>query len=145
MVNHFLQNMRLYWQKTEGDETIQFEGTPFSVAETKLLNCQFGPKYFKKKPVKGKKLWLQSSRKVGCEARVEVKMFVLYSEFSIGKREWDGLSKWKLRALQGDRIKMIREDLQLKKPIKTISSSHFHGKMYTQVTQQELLEFLLKS
>ena len=55
-----------------------------------------------------------------------------------------GLSKWKLRVLQGDRIKMIREDLQLKKPIKTISSSHFHGKMYTQVTQQELLEFLLK-
>ena len=47
MVNHFLQNMQLYWQKTEGDETIQFEGTPFSVAETKLLNCQFGPKYFK--------------------------------------------------------------------------------------------------
>ena len=85
-----------------------------------MLNCQFGPKYFKKKPVKGKKLWLQSSRKVGCEARVEVKTFVLYPEFSIGKREWDGLSKWKLRALQGDRIKMIREDLQLKKLIKTI-------------------------
>ena len=95
---------------------------------------------------------LSKGRNFGCkvhgklvEARVEVKTFVLYPEFSIGKREWDGLSKWKLRALQGDGIKMIREDLQLKKPIKTISSSHFHGKMYTQVTQQELLEFLLKS
>ena len=57
--------MRLYWQKTEAGETVEFESTPFSVAETKLLDCQFGPKYFKEKSGKGKKLWLQNSRKVG--------------------------------------------------------------------------------
>ena len=101
--------MRLYWRKSEGGRTVHFEGTPFSVAETKLLDCQFGPKYFKQRPVEGKRLWLQSSRKVGCKASVEVKAFVLYPEFTIGKGEWDGLSQWKLRTLQEDRIKMIRD------------------------------------
>jgi hypothetical protein len=99
--------MRLFWQKNENGRPIQFEGTRFSVAESKLLDCQFGPKYFKQKPVKGKKLWLQSSRKIGCEACVEVKSFILYPEFNISKNERDGLSKWKLRNLQEERIKMI--------------------------------------
>lgn len=115
VINNLLQKLRVYWRKTEGGEIVQFEGTPFSVAETKLLDCQFGRKYFKQKPVKGKKLWLQNTRKVGCGARVEVKTFVLYPHFKIGKGEQDGLSKWKLRNLQEDRVKMIREDLQVKK------------------------------
>ena len=76
------------------------------MAESKLLDCQFGPKYFKQKPIKGKK---------------EVKSFILYPEFNISKSERDGLTKWKLRKLQEDRIQMIREDLQLNKPIKKVN------------------------
>ena len=113
-----MQNVRLFWQKTENGRAVQFEGAPFSVAESKLLDCQFGPKYFKQKPIKGKKLWLQSSRKIGCKACVEV---ILYPEFNISKSERDGLTKWKLRKLQEDRIHMIREDLQLNKPIKKVN------------------------
>lgn len=107
--------MRVYWQKSEGGKNIRFEGTPFSVAETKLLDCQFGPNYFKQKPVKGKHLWLQNSRKIGCQAHVEVKTFILFPEFSICKGERNGLSNWKLRNLQEEKIKMIREELQLKR------------------------------
>ena len=42
-----------------GCETIQFTNIP----ETKLLDCQFRPKYYKQKPhlVQGKYLWLQST------------------------------------------------------------------------------------
>ena len=68
--------------------------------ETKLLDCQFGPKYFKEKPVQGKRLWLQGTRKIGCKAHVEVKAFNLYPEYAVTKRETDGLSNWKLRCLQ---------------------------------------------
>ena len=48
----------------------------------KLLDCQFGPKYYKQKPIQGKRLWLQSTRKIGCNAHVEVKAFTLYPEFA---------------------------------------------------------------
>ena len=71
------QKIRIYWQKKEGCKTIEFNNIPFSVAEEKLLDCQFGPKYFKQKPVQGKRLWLQSTRKIGCNAHVEVKAFTL--------------------------------------------------------------------
>lgn len=109
----------MYWKKSEGGRTVQFNGTPFLVAETKLLECQFGPKYFKQKPVKGKRLWLQSSRKSGCPAQVEVKKFVLFPEFGVSERERSGLSSWKLRNLQEEQIKAIKEELRSKKSLKT--------------------------
>ena len=45
---------------------IEFGGTPSTVTDTKVYDCQFGDQYYTKKPVKGKRLWLQGSRKVGC-------------------------------------------------------------------------------
>ena len=96
-----LQNPRLYWQKKEGSKTIQFNNIPFQyIAESKVtvLDCQFGPK---QKPIKGKRLWLQGTRKSGCNAHVEIKAFTLYPDFAITPGESEGLSKWKLRCLQG--------------------------------------------
>lgn len=113
------QKIRIYWQKKEGCKTIEFNNIPFSVAEEKLLDCQFGPKYFKQKPVQGKRLWLQSTRKIGCNAHVEVKAFILYPEFAITQGEREGLSKWKLRCLQEEKIKMIKTDLEAKQSVKT--------------------------
>ena len=113
------QKIRIYWQKKEGCKTIEFNNIPFSVAEEKLLDCQFGPKYFKQKPVQGKRLWLQSTRKIGCNAHVEVKAFTLYPEFAITQGEREGLSKWKLRCLQEEKIKMIKTDLEAKQSVKT--------------------------
>ena len=43
----------------EYDKTVQFKNIPFSVAESRKLDCQFGPKYFKQQLVKRKRLWLQ--------------------------------------------------------------------------------------
>ena len=47
--------------------------TPFSVNETRMLDCQFGQKYYKQKPKQGKKMWLQGTRNMGCMAHIEVK------------------------------------------------------------------------
>jgi hypothetical protein len=116
--------IRIYWQKKEGCKTIQFENVPFSVAETKVLDCQFGPKYYKQKPVQGKRLWLQGTRKIGCKAHVEVKSFTLYPEFAITPAEREGLSKWKVRCLQEEKIRMIRDDIEANRVVRT-TTKHF--------------------
>ena len=96
----------MYWKKNEGRKEIEFGDTPFAVTDTKVYDCQFGDQYYKKKPVKGKRLWLQGSRKVGCGAHIEVKSFVLYPEYAIGDaEEAQETSKWKLRCLYEERMK----------------------------------------
>ncbi len=116
-----LQEPRLYWRKLEGRKDITFEDTPFSVADTKVLDCQFGAKYFKQQPVKGKRLWLQGTRKVGCRAHVEVKAFTLYPDFAVSKSEKEGLSKWKLRCLQEEQIKALKSKLAKGQPVKSLT------------------------
>ena len=91
----------MYWKKNEGRKEIQFGDVPFAFTDAKVydLDCQFGDKYYKKKSVIGKQLWLQGSQKVGCGAHVEVKSFALYPEYVVSDAEKEGLSKWKLRCL----------------------------------------------
>lgn len=88
--------------------------------ESRILDCQFGPHYYKQKPTKGKKLWLQSTRKIGCQAHIDVKGFVLYPEFAISEVERENLSNWKLRCLQEERLEMLRKEITVKKPVKTL-------------------------
>ena len=87
--------------------------------ESKVLDCQFGPHYFKQKPTKGKRLWLQSTRKIGCQAHVNVKGFVLYPMFVISEAERENLSNWKLRCLQEERLEKLRKQLTTNYSVKT--------------------------
>ena len=68
--------------------------------------------------MQGKRLWLQNTHKIGCNAHVEVKTFTLYAEFAISQGERESLSKWKLRCLQEEKIKMIKTELEAKRPVK---------------------------
>ena len=97
----------MYWKKNEGRKEIQFGDVPlnFAVTDAKVYDRQFGDKYYKKKPVKGK---LQGSRKVGCGAHVEVKSFVLYPEYAVSDAEKEGLSKWKLRCLYEEKNEAVK-------------------------------------
>ena len=97
---------------------MSFDHIPFSVAEVKLLDCQFGEKYYKQKPPKGERLWLQGTRKHGCAAHITVKSYTLYPSNGIDKAD-KTLSKWKLRCLCAERLSKLREDLAAKKEIKT--------------------------
>jgi len=118
------KELRVHWTKTEGSRTVSFDHIPFSVAEVKLLDCQFGEKYYKQKPTKGEKLWLQGTRKHGCAAHITVKSYTLYLSYGIDK-ENKKLSKWKLRCLCTERLSKLREDLVAKKEIKTDTKYFF--------------------
>ena len=48
---------------------------------------------FKQRPLKGKRLWLQGTRKIECQAHVEVKSFTLYPDFALSKDEKEGSLK----------------------------------------------------
>ena len=118
------KQFRLYWKKSEGRKEIDFGDVPFAVTDAKLYDCQFGVKYFKQRPVQGKRLWLQGSRKVGCAAHVEVKSFVLYPEYAVSTAEKEGLSKWKLRCLYEEKMKQLKLDLATDKTVK-VEHRHF--------------------
>ena len=50
---------------------------------------------------------------------MEVKAFTLYPDYAISPGESEGLSKWKLRCLQEEKIKMVRQDIEATKSIRT--------------------------
>ena len=105
-------DLRLYWKKAQGSRTIHFNYIPFSVKESRVLDCQFGPHYFKQKPTKGKRLWLQNTRKIGCQAHINVKGFILYPEFAVSEGKRESLNNWKLDTL--------RKKVTAKQPVKTL-------------------------
>ena len=111
-------DVRLYWHKSEGKKEINFNDIPFSVNEMKVLDCQFGGKYYKEKSKQGKKVWLQGTRKMGCMAHIEVKGFTLYPEYGINQCEKVGLSKWKVQCLKEDKLKELNKMLRAKNPVK---------------------------
>jgi len=57
--------------------------------------------------------------KLECNAHVQVKLFTLYPEFAISQSEREGLSKWKLRCMQEEKIKMIKKEIEAKTSVKT--------------------------
>ncbi len=54
-------------------------------------------------------------------AHVEVKSFTLYPDFAVSKGEKEGLSKWKLRCLQKQRIKSLKIELAKGQPVKSLT------------------------
>ena len=80
--NHNLQKPqpKIYWSYKQGNTTVEFGNTPFILGDSQHLQCQYGPRYYKSKPAKGKQLCLQSTRKIGCPAHVVVKHYTLYSQ-----------------------------------------------------------------
>ena len=87
---------------------IDFDDIPFCVSESILFDCQYGQKYYKQKPKKGKKVWLQGTRKVGCMAHIEIKSFKLFPEYAISSDEKIGLPKWNLRCLREGKLKELK-------------------------------------
>ncbi len=52
---------------------------------------------------------------------MEVKSFTLYPDFAVSKGEKEGLSKWKLRCLQEERIKSLKIELAKGQPVKSLT------------------------
>ena len=86
--------------------------------ETRVLDCQFGQKYYKQKPKQGK-MWLQGTRKKGCMAHIEVKTFTLYPQYAISDDEKKSISKCKLRCLKEEKMKELQNILHAHNPVTT--------------------------
>ena len=54
---------------------------PFSIVETKQLDCHFGPHYYQEYKPKSHRVFLQGTRKIGCNARIIIKKCKLFPEF----------------------------------------------------------------
>ena len=96
---------KLFWTKTEGDRTIQFNGIPFSVEKVTTLDCQYGEHYWKKKAKKTNKLKIQGTRKIGCPAKLKTFTYVLYPDYKISL---SNTSQHKLRKHREDLLDTAR-------------------------------------
>ena len=54
-------------------------------------------------------------------SHVEVKLFTLYPDFALSKDEKEGLSKWRLRCLQEERITSLKTELAKGQPVSTLT------------------------
>ena len=49
----------------------------------RILDCQYGEHYFKKREKGSKTLRLQSSRKIGCQAKIRMKCYTTYPDHAL--------------------------------------------------------------
>ena len=83
------------------------DDTPFSIVETKTLDCQFGPRYYKEAPPKSSRVKVQGSRKIGCHAHVVIKECVLYPQYRVVHDE----KKFAIRTLKKRLMKELKQQL----------------------------------
>jgi len=82
------------------------------------LDCQYGHHYFRKKESKGKRLCLQGSRKIGCQATIKIKSYT-YPEYTIG--DVSGKSARQIKILQENQLELLRKAIAKGDDICTIS------------------------
>ncbi len=103
-------SQKLYWKHSIGGTVVQFDNTPFSLGEKRLLDCQFGVQYKQSKlSTSSKRVYLQGSRKKGCSAQVEVSQFKLYPEFSVQSLLSPDFSQKKIRRIKEENLKSLRD------------------------------------
>ena len=67
---------KLFW-KNGGMEK---NNIPFSIVETKQLDCHFGPHYYQECKPKSHRVFLQGTRKIGCNARIIIKKCKIFHD-----------------------------------------------------------------
>ena len=86
--------------------------------DVRILDCQFGERYYKQNKPLDKRLWLQGMRKLGCGTHVQTKSFVFYPEYAVVPTEH--VSKWKLQFLHQEKLSKLKEEICAKHQVKTI-------------------------
>ena len=109
-----------------------------------FIICQYGDHYFNKKlnksdspitkdsgqPSQPKqvhsteqkqarpKLSLQGTRKIGCNAGIHIREYILYPDYKVSS---DTQNKWQLRKAQDENLTRLRQDLNDGKAVKTVT------------------------
>ena len=99
----------LYWRKTEGGKDIHFNNKPFSVHHEVIMDCQYGPQYWKNKETKMKRLQLQGSRKVGCHAHIKIRYYTMYSDYQMC--DMASMTKRQLRNSKENMLSQLRKEI----------------------------------
>ena len=99
----------MYWRKTEGGKEICFDNTPFSVDREVIMECQYGPHYWKDRETKMKRLQLQGSRKLGCQAYIKVRYYTVYSNYQVCDAAL--MTKRQLRDLKEEKLSQLRKEI----------------------------------
>ena len=100
---------KLYWRKTEGGKEICFDNTPFSVDREVIMDCQYGPHYWKDKETKMKRLQLQGSRKLGCHAHIKIRYYTVYSDYQVCNTAL--MTKRQLRDCKENKLSQLRKEI----------------------------------
>ena len=114
----------LHWNHNAAGTSISFKNTPFQIGYKRDLDCQYGNHYYKNKQESSKgstkdakdkklpRLRTQGTRKQGCRACIHIREYVLFSEYSIEDDITKNMSKWKLRQLKEEKIRILRNDIE---------------------------------
>ena len=65
-----------------------------------------------KKKIKLPRLRTQGTRKQGCKASIHIREYIIYPDYSIKDGVANTLSKWKLRILKEENLKLLRGDIE---------------------------------
>ena len=97
---------------------MEFNNTPFSIEKETILDCQHGSHYYGTKENKGKRkqLRLQGTKKVGCSAKIKIKKYVIYKEYSLPKDILVRDARGRKR-LQENKLEELKAALQSNKPL----------------------------
>ena len=71
-----------------------FNGIPFSIREKRILDCQYGLKYYKGREFTGERLCLQGTMKQGCSAHIHT--YIPYPVSSYTKPR-SKMKEWKVK------------------------------------------------
>ena len=70
---------KLFW----ANGRMELDNTSFCIAESRQLDCQFGPHYYKDKSHKSSRVLIQGSRKKGCHAHISIRKCIAYPEYKV--------------------------------------------------------------
>ena len=73
----------MFWSHNVSGHTVDWDYTPFSIGEKRLLHCQYGKHYFKPHQPTTDRIKLQNTRKMGCSASIHIRKFIFYPGFSV--------------------------------------------------------------
>ena len=124
---------QLFWKH----KAVEFSNTPFALGQTRIMHCQFGNHYFKKKERNSSRVCIQGTRQIGCQAHVEIREYILYPEYSVNVTKT--LSAWKARTMRESKLKELRTSLKSGKEVK-VEKKYFVSlpikEAHTRLTQQ---------
>ena len=91
---------------------MEFDEVPFSVGEKRVLDCQHGAEYYKQRKPMGKRTRLQGTRKMGCNAHIVCRQYIVYPDYGVPKRE-TFVSNRKEREMIEENLKQVQSDSTL--------------------------------